>query len=169
MNKKQSLTIRTLSVSLLGVFASVAVISTATAQSTLQGATSGVQPQTQQTQQTANTQNQSGTLQDNSGEVLNQSVPRPLGVVSSPNQITPDAVVAPSSTLKTEVGTESSTNNRFIFIAIGSLVIVAIGIYVLQRSPESKVVEAPQPKIKPEPLKVPKKKRQNQKKKKSKR
>lgn len=143
---------------------------TVAAQTNLQGASGGIQQQTQQTQQQSGSGlNQTGSLQNNNGTALNQSSMRPLSVVSSPGQTTPDATVQPSRTLTADINTSSDSTNPLVYIAIGSAILVVIGVYVLQRTSRPLPVQPEEkPVIKPEPIKVTKKTRKPRKNKKKK-
>ena len=96
----------------------------------------GLQPQggAPQTQEARNTQNDVRSLQNNQGQdVLSQGGSFPLGVVSDPNQLRPDAVVQPSPTLKTEVAQEADPDSTSVFgLVIGSLVVV-LGLFAAIR------------------------------------
>jgi hypothetical protein len=127
----------------------------------IQNPVGGVQPQSTQTQNSANTQNQVGTLQDNPGQsLLNQSGNQSLSAVSSPTQTTPDVVVAPSSTLKTEV-TKDNKPSLLPYVAIGSFVVAVIGFFALKQEPSQTAATITatesEPVVRPEPLKPPKK------------
>ncbi len=138
------------------------------AQATLQNTGSNLQPQSSQAQTSANTQEQVGTLQNNSGTVLSQNVRKPLNVVSNPNQINPDAVVQPSNTLTATTSQSKKSSSKLVYVALGSLVLATIGIYVLRKSKPTTQATVEIPTVRPEPIKVPKKKRKtktNQKKK----
>lgn len=129
------------------------------AQSVLQDSRGSLQPQSEPTQTSANTQQQEGTLQTNNGaSALNQASNIPLGVVSSPNQTTPEAVVPPSDTLKTDFS-EQNSGSVWPYIAAVSGVIALVGILFLRRKPGSQEQEiVDMPIIRPEPSK-PKKRR----------
>jgi hypothetical protein len=96
--------------------------------------TNGLQPQASSTQQSASTQNQVGTLQNNDGgTVLNQAGNKSLGVVSSPNQTTPEAVVAPSKTTKADITAIPKTSKApFILWVVGILFAAGIGVLIFR-------------------------------------
>ena len=105
-------------------------------QAALQPSTSSLQPQTGQAQAPTSNLNQTGPVQSNTGgqSFLNQSGLQPLGVVSDPNQSTPDAIATPGQTLKTDI-TKEEDASILPYIAAGSLIIVVLGVVALWRSP----------------------------------
>lgn len=131
---------------------------TTSAQSTLQPTGGSLQPQTGQAQaNSSNNLNQTGGVQANNGNqsFLNQSGLRPLGVVSDPNQKTPDGVATPSTSLRTEVINNEKGSSTLPYIALGSLAIVIVGVVYLwraERKPE--LVQAGEILIEPEPAPV---------------
>lgn len=127
----------TLVVTLLGT--------TVSAQSALQSSGGAIQSQTGQAQNSANTQNQTGTLQQNNGQtVLTQSGAKPLGVVSDPNQTTPQSVVQPSNTLKTDITKAKNSSTSWIVVVIIVATIIGISALFLylnrSQKPVTKVV-----------------------------
>lgn len=149
------------------------------AQTTLQGATSGLQPQSAPAQPSVNTQNQTGSLQNNNGSsVLNGVSGQPLGVVSSPGQTVPEAVATPSSTLKTDVTNVDEANSLPIVLAgVGAFICVVALLYFLSqraRPPSQAIIDSEEQEVvpekpapKPRPAKSPKKTARKRKKKKS--
>lgn len=106
----------------------LALPGSALAQSNLQGAGGGLQPQTSQTQNTRSLQNQTAPLQTNNpGTVLSNNQPGSLGVVSSPNQTRPDVVATADPNLKTDITRTDGSSAISVFLAI-VLVIVATGV-----------------------------------------
>lgn len=106
-------------------------------QAALQPSTGSLQPQSGEAQAPASNLNQTDEVQNNSGgqSFLNQGSLRPLGVVSDPKKTSPDAVVAPSPTLKTDITKkEAGTTSILPFIAIGSFAVVVIGVVYLWRA-----------------------------------
>lgn len=154
MNKRLLL----LSVSFMAGFSLSGSVSVS-AQSLLQNTTNQLQPQAGQAQNTNNSQPQTSNVQSSTSSPLNQSGQRPLGVVSDPKQTTPDAVVLPSNTLKTDV-TPNENQNTLQYVAFGSLVIALAGLaYYLKTKPKAQKFAEQTPKIyepKPELIQVPK-------------
>lgn len=149
----------TLVVALLYIFV---WINPASAQTNLQSGSAGLQPQSGQAQNSLNTQSETGSVQTSGGSsILSQNSSRPLGVVSSPGQITPDAVVSPSPTLKADVSPTpgDSSSAKWLWLAAGLFIVAGIGTYRLLLKPavkvqeKSKLVIAPQHAVKPEPIK----------------
>lgn len=146
----------------------------ASAQSVLQENPGGLQSQTGQTQNANNNLGQTGTPQtQNSGsqDVLQQNGTRPLGVVSDPDQQTPEAVAQPSDSLRTDVASEEESSNTFLYI-LGGLVLAALVIFGfrLMRTDRQQAVQNAAdfetPEITPEPLPAQKKKKSAKKKRK---
>lgn len=137
--------------------------SSAGAQASLQSGSGGLQPQLGQAQDSLNTQKETGTVQDNNGtSLLSQNGNRPLGVVSSPNQTTPDAIVTPSSTLKTDLSPkpEDNSGRNRVLIAAGLFIIgLVVVTYNFRVRPvitirDKSTAPTPDPPIiKPEPVK----------------
>lgn len=158
-NFPKKFTLTALSLCLLAT-TSACFTSTTNAQTTLQGAQSGLQQQTGQAQQSANTQNQAGTVQNtNQSSLLDQKTGATLGVVSTPNQVAPEVTVPPSSNLTAQISHNEKSSKKPLLIIAGSLFITAAGIITLRKTtrksqiqPETTITE-----IKPEPLKAPKK------------
>lgn len=164
---------RVSNIALLAAFIMAGAATPAAAQSlTPGGDAAGLQSQTGQTQTTTESLNQTGSLQNNNSQpVLTDNGVRPLGVVSDPDQTTPDAVAQPSETLKTDITPEESSNTYWL-IALG---VVLLGIAAAciwtrtgkrMQSAEMAQIE-PEPVVRPEPAK-PRKKRSNTPKKKRK-
>lgn len=139
------------------------------AQSNLQPSTSGLQPQSGQSQAPTSNLNQTGAVQSNSGgqSFLNQSTLRPLGVVSDPKQTTPEAIAAPSQTLKTDITDEEEGDSILPLLAGGSALIVIIGVAVLWRGERREPVRpavVEESVVIPEPVKRVKKDKKSRKK-----
>lgn len=121
----------------LGVFLTAFAIcllahQTAAAQQSLQNTTtqSGLQPQASQSQNTLNTQdNVRGLQQNNPQDILSQKSSRTLSVVSDPSQTAAEAVVQPSTTLRTDPYTSKQTKSR-LPILVWSLITVLAGFCV---------------------------------------
>lgn len=89
------------------------------AQSTLQGAGGGLQPQSSQTQNTQSLQNQTADIQTNNpGSVLSKSRPNSLSVVSDPRQTRPDAVALADPNLKTDLSKNENRSGLKVFLAV---------------------------------------------------
>ena len=138
-------------------------------QVSLQPSASSLQPQTGQAQAPNSNLSQTGAVQNNSGgqSFLNQSGLLPLGVVSDPDQTSPDAVTTPGQIPETSPPTESS-NGVLLFVAGSLLAVAVIGVTILWRS-DRKVPVQPvrieETVITPEPVvKRPKKDKQSRKK-----
>lgn len=135
------------------------LIGTVNAQTTLQGAQSGLQQQTGQAQPSVSTQDQTGSVQNtNQSSLLDRKSSGSLGVVSSPNQVTPEVTVSPSSNLKTDISQTERSSKKPLFIIVGSLLVVVIGVIILRRPTNTPQIQIEaKPIVKPEPLKIPKK------------
>lgn len=159
LNKRYSNITRLMALSL---FIGIAMPTVASAQTTLQGASNGLQQQTGQAQTSVNTQNQVGTLQNNDGSALSQNGTKSLSVVSNPNQTKPDVTVGTSNTLTASVTEKKHSNNVLIWVAIISAIGAAIGIITLWTRSTTKIqdIEAEVPAVRPEPIKPQKKSRQ---------
>ncbi len=139
----------------------------ASAQSSLQNTNNNIQSQTGQAQNSANTQNQVGTLQNNNtASQLNQAGGQPLGVVSNPNQTSPEAVAQPSSDLKTDITKDGGMNWWLVVIAVTILIFIVLCWLAIREpyapnKPAAKQVKEPAPakEVRPEPVKTPKKKK----------
>jgi hypothetical protein len=143
------------------------------AQSLPQSSPNSLQSQTGQAQATGGAQNQVGTLQNNNGQnALGQASQRPLGVVSDPDQTTPEAVVTPSPTLTTDVaedeGPDNALRNIIVVIALGFIIIFLYRRLIKEDEPVAQQDEN-QPASRPAPeftqsVKKPKKPRKKRKK-----
>lgn len=154
---------------LAAAFVCVAFAPSAAAQSTLQPTGGSLQPQTGQAQSTNNL-NQTGQVQNNPGgqSFLNRSGLSPLTVVSDPNQTSPDATVAASEGLKTDLTPQKSSLLPWI-VAITLLLAAVAGIWLWradQQSPSIETaIESFEPIATPKPKKdkkARKKRRKNQ-------
>jgi hypothetical protein len=153
----------------IGLLATTAVISgSVSAQADLQNSGGGLQSPSSSSQQTSTELNQTGGLQNVSGqETLSQSSGLlPLGVVSNPEQATPDAIAQPSSTLKTDLTTNEHSSGIKWWITI-LLALCGVGLYFATLRRKHVTGEAPkpnkttkfvEPQIIPEPLARPSKK-----------
>lgn len=150
----KSISIKTTVVSGIASLLLITAIATpSSAQSFLQNS-SGLQQQTGQTQNSASTEQQAGTLQNNNSQaVLDQSGYRPLGVVADPKQSTPDVVVQPNSSLRTETASGSVKKSVVPYLFVILFVLIVTGVYIISRGRKNPAEPVTEPTfVRPEPL-----------------